>query len=153
MYSEAWLGAVLFGNHVATQVKHLEFKGKAVSMKCHFDWGFSWHKLCSRASIRWPIYLSSKHFISSLALCLILTLTTLQFLLHWSAGSVSDSSKVNHSLTGGGVWCPLPVRLQFFPYPMQGVRDGMLQSFWVLDASAEGTWMMFLCPLSPFVSL
>lgn len=128
MFSEAWLEAVLFNNHVATQVKHSEFKGKAVSIKYHFDWGFLWHKLRSRASIRWPIYLSSKHVISSLAFCLILTLSTLQFIFHWYAGSVSDSLQGEPLLSGGDVRCPLPARLQFCPYPIQGVRDGMLQS-------------------------
>lgn len=147
MFSEAWLGAVLFDNHVATQVKHSEFKGKAVSIKYHFDWSFSWHKLHSRASIRWPIYLSSKHVISSLAFCLILTLSTLQFLFHWS-----ESLQGKSLLSGGDVWCPLPARLQFCPSPVQGIRDGTLQSFWVLDASLKGTWIMFLCLWFSFVS-
>lgn len=151
MFSEAWLGAVLFDNHVATQVKHSEFKGKAVSIKYHFDWGFSWHKLHSRASIRWPIYLSSKHVISSLAFCLILTLSTLQFLFHWSAGSVSDSFWGESLLSGGDVWCPLHSRLQFCPYPCKGQR--WLLSFWVLHASLKGIWMMLLCLLFCFVSL
>lgn len=99
------------------------------------------------------MYLSSKHLISSLAFHLILTLSPLQFLFYQWAECVSNSIQAESLPSGGDVRCLLSDGLQYCSYPVQLFGRHMLQSFWVLDASLEGTWPMFLCPLFSFVSL
>lgn len=48
-------------------------------IKYYSEWGISWHELSTVSYIRWPIYLSSKHFTSYLTFHLSLTLSPQQF--------------------------------------------------------------------------